>query len=254
MGTDIHLSIEVEVPHWDYLGEGEARQWHWQRLRFPYTDPFWLSELEDDPTDERALMYAYRVGDLYDGRNYTLFAALSDVRNGWGFAGVTTGDPITPSVAADRGTPDWECFGRDEAFNEDWYHSVGWLELTEIFDGTVDFDQMQYKTGIFSEKSLDDLDPEWLEYRIGNPKTIDDKGIGWSGGISGPNVKVFESHEEYLRAHDAYPLEDKYIRLGWMTDVRSNCWEFIEAMTWLRDFGLNGIPPEKCRIVIGYDS
>lgn len=37
-------------------------------------------------------------------RHYQLFAVLADVRNGYGFAGVQTGEPVKP-IAKPRGLP-----------------------------------------------------------------------------------------------------------------------------------------------------
>ena len=261
MGTDIHLSIEVNVPRYVYLADGE-KKYEWQALTFPYVDEFWLDKLEENPDDELAAKYAYRVGELYDGRNYSLFAVLSDVRNGFGFAGITTGDAVIPSPAATRGIPTWSAYGRDREFDmpSGFLHSIGWLRLTEMFDGTVPWDQSEYKTGYFSAGTLSILDPEWLEERQGTPRLRegeDDRGFGWSGQVSGANVVNHESYDEYLAAYaDTMfdPTKDHYVKLGWYTSPREQCADFIEAMEWLRDTGLNGIPADKCRIVIGYDS
>jgi hypothetical protein len=65
MGTDIHLAAEV-------FTEGR-----WQ-----------LVETE-----------------LPDYRNYTAFAILADVRNGYGFAGFDTGEPVIP-ISEPRDFPD----------------------------------------------------------------------------------------------------------------------------------------------------
>lgn len=47
----------------------------------------------------------FKTGKPFDNRNYDLFAALADVRNGVGFAGVKTGKAIEP-IAMPRGIPD----------------------------------------------------------------------------------------------------------------------------------------------------
>ena len=43
--------------------------------------------------------------DLSENRNYWAFAVLADVRNGYGFAGIDKGDPITP-ISEPRGLPE----------------------------------------------------------------------------------------------------------------------------------------------------
>ena len=46
-------------------------------------------------------------------RHYQLFAALADVRNGYGFAGIKTGEPVRP-IADPRGLPeDFEVVGEN---------------------------------------------------------------------------------------------------------------------------------------------
>lgn len=79
MGTDIHLQVEVR---------GEDGEWKISPRRpFPRYNGEGFS-WNDDPT----------------GRNYNLFAFLANVRNGFGFAGVRTGNRIVPQFAG-RGVP-----------------------------------------------------------------------------------------------------------------------------------------------------
>ena len=87
--------------------------------------------------------------DLF-GRNYDLFAVLANVRNGYGFAGVNTGDPIVP-ISDPRGVPNdasddyktlvaqWGCDGHSHSFHTlqqildfDWTQpkvSRGWVDF-----------------------------------------------------------------------------------------------------------------------------
>lgn len=67
MGTDIHMAVEVK---------GKHGRWFWYQ----------------------------RGNEIYDGRNYDLFAQLADVRNGTGFAGVRTGSGFVP-ISSPRGLP-----------------------------------------------------------------------------------------------------------------------------------------------------
>ena len=50
-------------------------------------------------------------------RNYTLFAILAGVRNGYGFAGCYRHEPLTP-IAEGRGKPDFITF-KDEEDTDD---------------------------------------------------------------------------------------------------------------------------------------
>ena len=74
-----------------------------------------------------------RNEDLYDGRNYDLFAILAGVRNGVGFAGVKTGDGFNV-IAEPRGLPD-DVSNDILQESEDWGrdgHSHSWLTVAEI--------------------------------------------------------------------------------------------------------------------------
>jgi hypothetical protein len=66
---------------------------------------------------------------IEDGRNYRLFAALAGVRNGFGFAGIATHEPIIP-IAEPRGLP--EDFVNDEDEHCMGDHSFSWLHMSEI--------------------------------------------------------------------------------------------------------------------------
>lgn len=61
------------------------------------------------------------------GRDYTLFAILAGVRNGYGFAGCYRHEPLTP-IAEGRGIPDWLEVG-DECYcpelHNKWYGRYG---------------------------------------------------------------------------------------------------------------------------------
>jgi hypothetical protein len=74
----------------------------------------------------------------YDGgRHYLLFAVLADVRNGYGFAGIVTHEPLVP-ITDTRGLP------RDIELVDDYYrksdefgfgdHSHSWLTSTEMLE------------------------------------------------------------------------------------------------------------------------
>lgn len=149
MGTDIHLSIEVNVPLHVFADTSPHYiEYEWQRVQLPYIDPFYREMSLDEEVAprkrERYREQQYQFGDLYSDRNYRLFAILSGVRNWYGFA--------IPSIAANRGLPEGECYGRDIKWNVEtgWLHSVGWLTLEELLE-EVDYDQ-----------SIDDCQ-QWIE-------------------------------------------------------------------------------------------
>src|ERR1700760_96312 len=81
MGTDIHLYVEKRGPAgWISCDTWEKDDYEPHRLTVPYGKHF------------------------YSDRSYDTFAILADVRNGHGFAGVSTGEGFTP-VSMPKGLP-----------------------------------------------------------------------------------------------------------------------------------------------------
>lgn len=118
-------------------------------------------------------------------RHYFLFSWLADVRNGYGFAGVPTYDPVKP-IAEPRGLPAdfseekdgvmWE--GDEGGYLGD--HSYSWLTLDEILAAEP---PGAWCTGIVPRAFFDQWDG------LTPPKE-------WSGGITGPDIRVAESPDE----------------------------------------------------------
>ena len=72
-------------------------------------------------------------GDVYDGRNYDLFAILADVRNGIGFAGCITGGGFK-MIDEPRGIPS-DASDEYQSACSDWYgnaHSHSYFTLAEL--------------------------------------------------------------------------------------------------------------------------
>ena len=128
-------------------------------------------------TDVHAVWQAKKDGKWVDvestwdqDRHYVLFAWLADVRNGYGFAGITTHDPIKP-ISKPRGTPpDFDAY-KYEGDTDDapWLgdHSFSWLTADEILaaerPGTIK------RSGIVPRAFYDAWDgkksPEFVERR-----------------------------------------------------------------------------------------
>lgn len=108
-------------------------------------------------------------------RNYWLFAALANVRNGRGFAGVETGKEIRP-ISEPRGLPSDIVSELDEnhlylphrvVYNDDFQavyttmflgeHSHSWLSLIELLE--YDWGQLVYRTGRVSPEIYTKLNP-----------------------------------------------------------------------------------------------
>lgn len=180
-------------------------------------------------------------------RHYFLFSWLADVRNGFGFAGVKTYQPITP-ISGPRGYPedfiieddahptslDAYCERRREWMDEEekknpsyWMgdHSHSWLMADEILMSTRP--DRTWRTGV--------VEREWFDGWDGNmpPKN-------WSGDITGQNVRVAESPV------DVKP-DSTHVRIYWKQseDVLSY---FVDEVKRLKE--LYG----EVRLVFGFDS
>lgn len=155
MGCDIHAMVEVRA---------DGR---WTAITKPVFKSSYRNEATSDP---------------YDGRNYDLFAILANVRNGYGFAGVSTGTGWKP-IAEPRGIPG-DC-SPEYADSVEGYgidgHSHSWLTVADL-DGYDWQGQTTTKHGVFSEG-------EYVRsIRTGEIH-------GYSGGVSGASVVVMEPEE-----------------------------------------------------------
>lgn len=163
VGTDIHIRVERknEQGVWEVVKPGQQP--------CPYSDNG--ATHEDWPTP----------------RNCLFFALVANARNGFGFAGVPTHEPITP-IAEPRGLPTDMAFpfDADEAFEkyEDadaarvaWLgdHSHTWLLLSELQAG-MQTALPGHRTGIVELPILAKLD---------NPQAQPES---WSGDISSPRL------------------------------------------------------------------
>lgn len=159
MGCDIHVAIEVR---------DESGQWKPTKL------------LEKDWATERLFTGDYNFFD----RNYDLFAMLADVRNGRGFAGLTTGEGFNPiddarglpadlsrelrRLAEDGGDQDYD--SALEAYGAGWLgdHSHSWLTLRELAD--YDWNQTTRHAKYENERG------GWVP--------LDAKQIGWTEPVT----------------------------------------------------------------------
>jgi hypothetical protein len=195
MGTDIHLEVE-------HLGEDGL--WHW--IEHPdreCDDEYCTNGLYNEltPNEKMHGQPHYRckgtgrfVDQFWDDRNYDVFAILADVRNGYGFAGVDTGDGFVP-IAEPRGLPDdlgpeiqsalnlEEEMRDDDDYDSYWdnpqridlgEHSFSWLTVEEIL--AYDWTRTTTKRGWVDPWNFE------LWRRDGKPQ-------GWSGGIEGVGIE-----------------------------------------------------------------
>ena len=180
-------------------------------------------------------------------RHYLLFSWLADVRNGFGFAGVPTYDPIKP-IAERRGLPDdfqmddgmhyttLEAIdpGRREWAEEDkengrytaWLgsHSHSWLTADEILAaerlGSV------HKHGVVTIE----------QFKAWDGKSTPE---AWCGGVSGPGVEVADSPASITPA-------STHVQIEWNMPDKLDY--FVDEVRRLKE--LHG----EVRLVFGFDS
>ncbi len=228
MGTDIHMVVE----EWD----GSA----WRGIPRP-------SGL--CPFDDNA--FRAETHRWCSDRNYVLFAALADVRNGFGFAGCSIFEPLKP-ITRKRGFPKGfilDAEPEDEEAAEDfcapqahgvWMgdHSHTWCTLEDAL--SYDWDQLLTTTGTVNREQY----AQWKA--TGRPKS-------WCGGAWGPGVETVPlATFEQTKDTDGRTY---YTQVRWSQPLREKVAEFLRAVDWLKDHAkAKGIRPSDIRFVMGFDS
>ena len=114
MGCDIHLFVEARKSEND----------PWESQDVWTKDEFTEGQLTVDREDA-----------WYSDRCYSLFAILADVRNGFGFAGIPTGNPVIP-ISQPRGLPS-DCNNLVKQEHSSWglnAHSESYLSVRELLE------------------------------------------------------------------------------------------------------------------------
>jgi len=203
MGTDIHLAAEV-------YRDG---QWHLASV------------------------------DLPDGRNYRAFAILADVRNGYGFAGFDTGDPVVP-IAYPRGFP--EDLSKELSkllYIED--EEEEWLDDAQRDPPSVDEDEMEEIDHVwlgnesFSWVTLKEL----LDYDLDAPVTL-------RGKVPPDAAQRWKENREPPNNVAAYTSNPDWVTLEWQRPLQDSAPLITELINALKPLG----EPSKVRIVFGFDS
>lgn len=198
-------------------------------------------------------------------RHYFLFGILADVRNGSGFAGVDTGDPVKP-IATPRGLPQDQVTFDDcivfpapllldgELAYNIWMgdHSYSWFygsELLAWYDENKD--RRVARRGVISKD-------EYLTWRTGD-RTSPDSYSGW---ISGSGIRVVSEDEiAHLFRLDApadpnstlpMALRDDvdytHVKVEWLQQIQGEVAYFFDAVKELMD------QHGEVRFVFGFDS
>lgn len=180
MGCDIHMWAEVKKkyrnpevkPQWEAVGR-VFKNTYFSKKEVPtmFEDGYCFGEpLTDSP---------------YAGRNYSLFSILANVRNGYGFAGVDTGDGFKP-ICKPKGVPkDASDFYKREVKEMDGDgHSHSYFNLDELkkYDW---HGQITTRRGLVDPKEY----KHWLKNR-GRPRS-------WCGGATNKDYKSITWKETY---------------------------------------------------------
>lgn len=159
MGTDIHAAIE-------HRASGEP----WKALTTP--NPY-FGKYDDEPETTARVDFS---------RDYDLFSILGNVRNGYGFAGVVTGEGFDPVMSDGRGLPEDISKEALEAMSNE--HSPTYVTLREILE--YDWTLATKKTGIVSGEEFE----RWDRVKFWTPEPRE-----YCGGISGPSVRMLSPDE-----------------------------------------------------------
>jgi hypothetical protein len=180
-----------------------------------------------------------------EDRHYYLFAWLADVRNGFGFAGVRTHEPLVP-IAEPRGLP------ADFQVDEDYYHTASretypkWRldyhekgEPYNVWLGEHSHSWLTWDEILLAEQPKDNIKTGIItiaEFKEWDKKTPPES---YCGGISGHSIVVAENINSITPA-------TTHVRVQW---IDNSCLQyFIDIVQALKN------EHGKGRLVFGFDS
>lgn len=225
MGCDIHICIQRQ-----------AVDGSWQEIPHQADRSAWLKTWKS--------IEGYALApEHFESRNYDLFGILANVRNGSGFAGITTGLGW-PSIAPERGWP--EGFDPEAVAPYPGYefegprfmgdHSHTWVSLEEL--KAFDWSQGTTLYGVISAEEFEKLGP-------------DKRPESWSGGIAGPGIETYDIPTYLEMKRIGRPMAPRpHVRTSWRnTAAEATGWP-EHVLPWLEKLA-DGRP---LRLVIGFDS
>lgn len=187
------------------------------------------------------------VAEIEDERNYRVFAILAGVRNGVGFAGIYTHEPVKP-IQEHRGLPDdfkvedeYHSWGYETERRRLWMgdHSHGWVALEEVEDWPG-------WDSTFSERGVMDREEYAAWKASGNtrPKS-------WAGDTCGGGV--LKVQEQVVNGEPFIPTTATHVEAEWSISARGMVGDLFAA--WLRYVRLKwGHEHSEVRFVFGFDS
>jgi len=258
MGCDIHIYPEIfKDGVWQLSEPLNLAAW-WDERILDEADDYDALDEEHKSMSKEQILEQYKNDTRVQwegpwdsnyslrGRNYNWFSILANVRNGYGFAGVDTGDSFVPIHAPNeepRGLPD-DVSSDVKKLSDSWDsdgHSHSYNTLQELLD--YDWDgQTRITRGIVN---------------VENFKEFKEKGepSAWAGGVS--NVEIVSNEVMAQIALGIYGTLDRnetryYTHVEWKNTYRENVGaSYLQGiLDELTKYG----KPENVRIVFWFDN
>ncbi|MEQ1675052.1 MAG: hypothetical protein ABL876_00045 [Chitinophagaceae bacterium] len=183
----------------------------------------------------------WSVTEWYDNRNYNAFSVLANVRNGYGFAGVDTGDSW-PYIQSGRELPEDAC-PEVIQYMSSYDHDAGWITLEEFTK--YDWSVARNKRGMVDKS-------QYLEWLTKGAAT----GTGphsWCGDVSGAMIRHVDNETMSGLIQGVCPVEvgkKYYTKVQWVQTARAACSDLIESMKELA----GEVGERECRVHFYFDS
>lgn len=173
-------------------------------------------------------------------RHYQLFAFIGDVRNGFGFAGVRTGEHINP-LTSRRGVPSDIQIDNFNDYGIIWLgdHSHSWFYIKEYF-AHLEKAKSVIQTGIISRPHYE----EWIK-TYPDPETRKSPS-SYANGIWGKDIVIVNDNEVEKQKHPHYT----HIRVEWSASLKEEFDYFTKELVRL----IAEHETEEIRFVFGFDS
>lgn len=214
-----------------------------------------LERAEGDPP--------FKTVEPYGNRNYLLFAALADVRNGYGFAGIDTGDAIE-YMDEPRGIPD-DCSPEWQEYTDMWGldgHSASYFTVREI-EEWEGWEQTATIRGVVTAEEYERCKrendtPDSYSGEIWGDKIVTVPWWDYDKWMQQRNrAQEFENTVSTALFGGEKPLWadnddlDVHVKMQWQVKLRdrvgSDWWEAVERMKELGD-------PDKVRLMMVFDN
>lgn len=223
MGCDIHCYVEVA----DEKGK-------WYKTGGFISDAY-------NPKSKYFSTEEYKNADqILDERNYDEFAILANVRNGYGFAGVDTGDAIKP-ISMPKGLPEdisEQVLLEAKQWGSDG-HSHSYLTAKEIADYPADLITKTHRG--------------WVTVDVYKQFKNGGSPYPYCGGVGGTNI-IYAKNHQCEDIQEQNPEKTVYTQIEWKTTARESApWLFDDGLSQLMSRSKNSFGTDV-RIVFWFDN